>query len=464
LADEFIGTGAWNKLNAHERDQMSSAYRRVLQEIISSYGSDGAWPNNIHVLHVEEKGERAEALSYVSDQDLLIKLRLLRRGDVWFFVDVVQPDPGLHLAAERFGPVIRSIEAARAGKKTTPGQVSDFMKVVALIDSNATVKALEEADRLLKTNPNDQTYRFLKMLALWESGEKKEDESLKLLEELSYEQPPFPPAVYRLAGILSEDKPEESIELYKRYLSLEPYDVRGYRDLATVYENQKQTELAEVAYRKAIALDPFEIPGYKDLAALLIRNARVAEVGPILLASDKYAGEYDDVLAEIFSDLGEEIKLEDAVKLAANEAQRMKTSQWANLHLADIYVRDKHYREGLELMKRAAQMDPTAFYPHLAMSKVYLMQSRLNDALKAVDHALTINDKSSSAHYIRACVLARQGRKRDSVTALEKSIELDPDMLTFIAEDEDLKSLRSLPAFQKLLREAEKQRAEADPK
>ena len=50
------------------------------------------------------------------------------------------------------------------------------------------------------------------------------------------------------------------------------------------------------------------------------------------------------------------------------------------------------------------------------------------------------------------------------MTALVKSIELDPDMLTFIAEDEDLKSLRSFPAFQKLLREAEKRRAEADPK
>jgi hypothetical protein len=43
---------------------------------------------------------------------------------------------------------------------------------------------------------------------------------------------------------------------------------------------------------------------------------------------------------------------------------------------------------------------------------------------------------------------------------LEKSIQLDADMLSFIAEDDDLKSLRPLPAFQKLLREAEKREAE----
>ena len=82
------------------------------------------------------------------------------------------------------------------------------MKVVDLIDNEASVKALEEAERLLQTNPADQTYRFLKMIALWENGEDKEEESLKLLEELSYEQPAFAPAVYRLAGVVSEENPK----------------------------------------------------------------------------------------------------------------------------------------------------------------------------------------------------------------------------------------------------------------
>ena len=34
LTDEFMGAGAWAKMNEAERDQMSSAYRRVLNEII----------------------------------------------------------------------------------------------------------------------------------------------------------------------------------------------------------------------------------------------------------------------------------------------------------------------------------------------------------------------------------------------------------------------------------------------
>lgn len=464
LTEEFMGAGALNGLNDHERERMSSAYRRVLQEIISTYSHEGQWPNNVHLLHLEEKGERAEALCYSSYDDILIRLRLLRRGDVWYLVDLVQPDPGHHLVAERIGPVIKSIEATRAGKKTAHGLSSPFMKVMALIDSDASVKALEEAERLLQTNPADQTYRFLKMIALWESSEENQAESMKMLRELSYEHPAFAPAVYRLAGIVSEGTPEEAIELYKQYSQLEPYDLRGYRDLAAVYESMEQAELAEAAYRKAIAVDPFEMPGYHDLAVFLIRNGKVAEVGAVLLASDKYAAEDDDVLESVLSTLEAEIKLEDAERLAASEPQRMKKSFWATIHLGDIYVRDKRYREGLELMKRAAQMDPEASYPHHAMASTYLKQSRLLEALKAVNHALKLDDTSSSSYYLKACILARMGRKKLAMTALQKSIELDAEMLSFVPEDEDLKSLRPLPAFQKLLREAQKQRSEADSK
>jgi len=291
--------------------------------------------------------------------------------------------------------------------------------------------------------------------------EEKQDESIQMLTELSDEQ--FAPAVYRLAGFLTEDKPEEAIELYKQYSTLEPHDFRPYRDLGSLYETTKQSELAEAAYRKAIELDPLEIPGYEDLAIFLIRKGRVAEVPAVLVAADKYASEYDDVLSTILGDMEDEIKLEDAERLATLEAPRMKKSMWANLGLADIYVREKRYPQAVDLIKRAVQMDPEAFYPHYVLSTVYLKQSRLSDSLKSVDRALSINGNDGSAHYIRASVLARLGRKRDAMAALQKAIELEEEALAWIVGDDDFKSLRSVPAFQKLLEQAKKQAAETSP-
>ncbi|HET8783904.1 MAG TPA: transglutaminase domain-containing protein, partial [Pyrinomonadaceae bacterium] len=461
LTDEFMGAGAWTRLNDKERSQISSAYRRVAKKLIDEY-ADGILPNNVHVLHVEEKGARAEALCYVSDQDLLLKLQLLRRDNLWYLVDVVQPDPGLQVAAEKFGPVIRSIEASRAGKKTTASIVSDFDRAMTLVYSDPK-KAVAEADRLLQSNPKDQIYRFLKLIALWETEvEEKQDQSIEMLTELSDEQ--FAPAIYRLAGYLQEDKPEESIELLKQYLSLEPYDFRAYRNMATVYETVKQSELAEAAYRKAIELDPLEIPGYEDLAIFLIRKGRIAEVPAVLVAADKYATEYDDVLSSVLGELEDEIKVEEAERLAALEAPRMKKSVWANLGLADIYVREKRYAEAVNRIKQAVQIDTEAFYPHYVLSTVYLKQSRLNDSLTSVERALSINENHGGAHYIKASVLARLGRKKDAMASLEKSIELDEDALAWIVDDEDFKSLRSLPAFQKLLVQAKKQASEPSPK
>ncbi|HEU4711675.1 MAG TPA: transglutaminase domain-containing protein [Pyrinomonadaceae bacterium] len=60
MTDEFMGQGAWNKLNEHERDQISSAYRRAVREIVG-FGSEKN-PRDVRLLHVEEKGDRAEAL------------------------------------------------------------------------------------------------------------------------------------------------------------------------------------------------------------------------------------------------------------------------------------------------------------------------------------------------------------------------------------------------------------------
>ena len=455
LTDEFMGQGAWNGLNEHERDLMSSAYRRVIKEMLYS---EDVLPHNVHLLRLEEKGDRAEALCYASEEDMLLKLRFVRRDDVWYLIDEVLVENGLHIAAEVLDPVIKTIEATRAGKQVKSSTVSEFMKALTIDDPE---KAVAAADRLLQTSPKSQNFRFFKAVSLLNVD--KDDEAVKLLTELSNEQPAYAPALYRLAALIYEAKPDEAIELYKRYSTLEPTDPRGYRDLAIVHETVKQTELAEAAFRKAIAVDPFEIPGYEDLATFLIRNGRVGEVGPVLVAADKYVTEDDDVLASVLDDLEDEIKLEDAERLAASEPERMKTSVWANISLSEIYIREKRYPMAVELIQRAIRIDPEMSYPHLALSMAYLKQSRLNDALKAIDRALGLNGESALGHYQRAAVLARLGRKNDAMSSLQKAIELNSALLFDLNEEADFRSLRNLPAFQKLLREAEKQAQETSP-
>lgn len=291
---------------------------------------------------------------------------------------------------------------------------------------------------------------MLKSYALYAAD--RRDEGLKLLTELSNEQPAHPAAVYRLAAALSETEPAKAVEMYKRYSSLEPYDPRGYQNIAVLYENLKQTALAEAAYRKAIEVDPFDASTYASLIILLLTNDRLGEIAAVFVASDKYLTADDDLLGTTLNQFPD-IKPEQAEQLAASQPQRMKTSVWANISIANIYAFHDQPQPALDYLNRAEQIDPKYAQTHVSKSEVYLQMSRLKEALSAAEHALRLDQSSSQAHYNRACALARLGQKKEAMAALEKALELNPDLINLLNSDFDLDSLRSLPAFKKLLPE-----------
>jgi tetratricopeptide (TPR) repeat protein len=57
-----------------------------------------------------------------------------------------------------------------------------------------------------------------------------------------------------------------------------------------------------------------------------------------------------------------------------------------------------------------------------------------------------------AARYNLACSLARQGETREAIEELRWAIEFGYDDFELLAVDPDLKSLRKLPAFRKLVR------------
>jgi tetratricopeptide (TPR) repeat protein len=429
---------------------MSSAYRRVVGEILDGYRKADPSPNDMHLLHVEEKADRAEALCLDARDDMLVRLRFRQREGAWHLVEVVQVDTGLHIAAEMTAPSIQSIEAARSGKKEVAPGLSDFVRAVLLFESDPP-KAAEIIERGLKAKPGDQNLRYLKALALMASN--KKDESMKLLTELSNEEPAHAHAVFTLAGQSAENQAAAAIELYKKYTSLEAFDPRGYRELALLYENNQQIALAEANYRKQIAIDPVDVGGYLSLIRLLALNDRISEVRPVMVAADRYVGPDEDLMATVLDDLYEYADLDDAQKLADSEPQRMRTSIGANLALANIYMRDDRAREVLPLINRAVQIDPKVAEAHIALSAAYVKLSRLADALKAANHAVSLDQNNAWAHRQRARVLVRLGRTKEAIAAVEKTLELDPESVEFIKLDPELKSLKKFPAFQKLLQD-----------
>ncbi|HEU4711674.1 MAG TPA: tetratricopeptide repeat protein [Pyrinomonadaceae bacterium] len=361
-------------------------------------------------------------------------------------------DTALEIGSGTLGPTVKAIEDNRAGKKTIPAPYSESLLSLRLMRVDVP-KSLEAVDRLLKEKPHDQDARLLKTFVLFVAD--KAEEGTKLLTELSNEQPAQAQAVLRLAGVVAETDPAKSIELYKRYSTMEPFDPRAYRYLAAVYEAGKETALAE-ALRKALAIDPHDKGIYVSLINLLIANNRFAEVDVVFVASDKYLTADDDLLATTLNQLYDNLTLEQAERLAATQSQRMKTSSWANVSLAAIYIINDKHSSALDLLNRAIQLDKEYAESHILLSQVYLKLSRVNEALKSAQQAVSLDPKNSHAYYRRAAVLTRLGRKKEAIADLEKAVELDPSTAALLLMDSDFNSLRSMPAFKKLVEAADK--------
>ena len=452
LTDFFMGPGAWAKLNEHEREQMWSTYRRVLTELIIGYGRSDSGKPDMRLLHVEEKGDTAEAICLWNPDELLVKLRFLRHNNVWHLVEVVQADTGLAIAAEHMQTTIAAIGKVRAGEKPSENGMSDLIRVLLLMEKDAAKSAVL-ADELLKAKPKDTGLRFVKALSLL--GSEKTDEGEKLLRELSAEN--YAAAVFRLAQYLNGseegDDAKVSLEMFERYTKLEPYDSRGFASLGTAYELVDRKVEAEAAYRKALEIDPVGSEHYLNLIELLVLQARFNEVKPLLVAGEKAD---EDLFGTIMQDLLILEEYQTADKFAASEPARMKTSMLANLSFARILSNSNRYAESERHFNAAALLDTKSNEPHVGLAMLYRKQSRWLAALKAAEKAISLDAEDSEGYYQRACALARLRRIKEAMVSLTKAVELDPDQVEYMVEEEDLKPLSNLPAFKKLIPEPEK--------
>lgn len=449
LTDELMGQGAWAKMNDREKEKMWSAYRRMIEEI-AAYGDSYSSDKRLRLLHLEEKANEAVATCLLSSSDTLLKLRLVRRNELWSLVEVQQSYADLYNVSDTFQTTIASIEKVRAGQKASRAGLTDFSRVLLLMEKDP-VKAIALADNALKAKPADKGLRLVKALSLL--GAEKDDDALKLLRELSNED--YAPAIYELADQISYEEDEQSqketVKLWERYTALEPHDPRGFRKLGYAHTVVRNLGPAEAAYRKSIELNPADSDAYVQLVIFLSLNERVADVKPVLVSYDEHKDTDENVFELALDELYFSDEPAATEKLAASEPTRLKVSSGANLLMGRVHLDAGRYAVALKYFNVAAQLDKNAPGPYVMMASLHRKQSRFAAALKAADQAVNLDREDSEAHYQRACALARLGRLKDAMSALEKAIELDEKQADYIADEADLKPLSALPAFKKLV-------------
>ncbi|HEY3579164.1 MAG TPA: transglutaminase domain-containing protein, partial [Pyrinomonadaceae bacterium] len=428
LVDEYMGAGEWAKLSDAEREQMWSAYRRLVTGLLT-YGMDQFGTRRIRVVHVEEKDDTAEAIFVTKPTELLLKMRFMRRNGVWHLFEVLQTDDCFASVDERLRPTITAIKKVRAGEKAVAIGRSDLDRVL-LLSQTDSAKASRLADELLKSKPTDTGLRYLKGMALLEGD--TYDEGIKLLTELSNEG--FAPAIHLLANELShsddETEAKKALELNQRYVALEPYDPRGFSDLGRAYEDAERYSEAAAAYRKAIEIDPADTYNYRSLIELLVTYDLPGDVRALLVAGEKQQQADEDLFGWVMRDLVMFGDADAAKKLAAAEPLRMKTSALANRSFGEMFTKEGRYLQAERFLNTAVRLSKSSsdtsesVNAPVSLAKLYRKQSRWLAALKAADQAIAVDGSSGEAHYQRACALARLHRFDEAIAASSKTIEL----------------------------------------
>jgi tetratricopeptide (TPR) repeat protein len=449
LTDEQMGAGAWAKMSGREREQMSSAYHRLVSEVISAYRREASLGLPMRLLTVNEAGDRAEALVMMPQDmsELLMKFKLARRGDAWTLVEVVYADLDLHLVSESLHPTIQVISNQRAGKPLADNLTSPYARALIVFDTDAAA-ALELVEQALRDDPKSQALRHLKALGL--SQLEKTDEAVKLWMELSQERPPFAPALFKLAAHHQSESPGKAIEFYERYAAIVPQDPRAHAALADLYEGMDDKAHAEAAYHAAIEYDPRNQSRRTDLAVFLASKRRYTDALAALDGGTPAGETNDDRFAKLLWQLSFSKKTDVLEGLAAAHPERMAKSAQANLWVGRARMDADRVREALPLLKKSIELDPQSAEAHIAMAEAYRKLREWPAALAAADATIRFDAESAEAHYHRACALARLGRTAEAVAALNRAVELGGELLDDIGEEEDLQSLASLPEFEKV--------------
>lgn len=113
-------------------------------------------------------------------------------------------------------------------------------------------------------------------------------------------------------------------------------------------------------------------------------------------------------------------------------------------------------------MKQALMMNDQLWPAHFGLGVALIELNQPGEALPSLDRALTLSNGESAEyvaqiHYNRACALAMNAMRKEALAALRMSVKLGGSvMATEARTDSNLKALREMPEFQRLLDEGKK--------
>ena len=119
--------------------------------------------------------------------------------------------------------------------------------------------------------------------------------------------------------------------------------------------------------------------------------------------------------------------------------------------LGNLYYQREAYNQAKAMYQHALEIDPDYVKARNNLGNTYMQLAMYADAIAELNKAISTDSESGLAHYNLACVYARSGDATLAARYLNQAIEREPQARVWARTDADFTSVRTMPAFQKLL-------------
>ncbi|MBI4397326.1 MAG: tetratricopeptide repeat protein [Elusimicrobia bacterium] len=256
-------------------------------------------------------------------------------------------------------------------------------------------RALAEAETVVRLSPRDpRAHIVMGRIRLARNEIKESTESFDKALELD---PASDEALLYAAHIRMQDRPEESLSYYKRFLQNNPQSVEARARLAEIQHRLGDIDSAEKSWRDVLALNPSEFSAHLALAHLY------------------------------------EIKKDTAAAIASYETCRFLDPQNAGIlsRLGDLYYRSGDSAQAQEAFMQAERLAPDDLTIQFWMA---LLAEERRDWKAAVRHMSEVAAKSRETGILLrlAYYCSQSGEGERSVKTLKKIQKRDPDNPEFL--------------------------------
>jgi len=336
------------------------------------------------------------------------------------------------VAAWRLGRVQRAMEAFEESRRLDPGLFEPTYNLAVLyLEAGDTVRAVplfEEAARMAPQDPRPleflghihlqagqipaarraffgalarapQSARVLTSMALVDRATGDSGKAVFYLMQALERNADYAPALYNLAVIYRDDLKDEdqARATFKRYLEVEPDEVRRIEAAATLRQMSGELPVAKAA--------PAPVEEPVAVAAPAVPVA-AAETAPVARRS-----------------------AEELMKLAREEAKKRNTQQAVTMCLeaAEMAEQARNVRQQEQALRLAVELGIDQARAQLALGRFLSARGDSASAIRAFKQATVLDAQMVAAHAALADEALKTGEYDAALVAMRQVVQLEPD-------------------------------------